>query len=171
LVPEIEAKSACRITATVPAGMPEGYFREVLTCVVRPDRGDTESLELALVGKVLRRLALYGPGIDHLGHLDLGNATKGEELHCRLVLKVRDAQSELNVLALDAEPEFLDVQLTPYRTESQATGLYHLDIRLPADVAPGDYRGARRGRITLRVDHPRIDDLEIPVSFAVIGVR
>ncbi len=170
-VPDIEAKSACRITVTAPAGMPEGHFRELLTCVARADHGETESLELTLVGKVLRRLSLYGPGIDHLGHLDLGNATVGEELNRRLVLKVRDPQTELKVLALEAQPEFLDVQLTPYRTESQASGLYHLDVRIPADVAPSDYRGTRKGRIALRVDHPRIDDLEIPVSFAVIGAR
>jgi hypothetical protein len=169
--PDIEAKSARRITVTVPAGMPEGHFSEVLTCLARRDNGDTESLELTLVGKVLRRLSLYGPGIDHLGHLDLGNATEGEELNRRLVLKVRDPQSELKVLALEAEPKFLDVQLTPYQTESKATGLYHLDIRLPRDVAPADYRGARRGRITLSVDHPRIEDLEIPVSFAVLAGR
>jgi hypothetical protein len=156
---------------TIPAGLPEGYFQELLTCLVQPGAGELTTLELTLAGKVLRRLSVYGPGIDHLGDLDLGNIRAGTALHRRLVLKVRDKQPELQIRSLQASPEFVDVQLTPYQTGAQATGLYHLDVRLAADSPIGDYRGMRRGSIKLSVDHPRIGDLELPLSFAILPGR
>jgi hypothetical protein len=167
--PELEAKSLCRLTVTVPEGLPEGYLQEVLTCVFRTGTGDADSLELALSGKVLRRLAVYGPGINHLGTLDLGLVHCGEELNRRLVLKVRDPQPELDLGEIEVTPDFVEVQVTPYEAGARATGLYHLDIRIPASAPQGDYRSLRAGRIKLRVGHPRIDDLELSLSFAVLA--
>jgi hypothetical protein len=169
--PELEAKSLCRLTVTVPEGLPEGYLQEVLTCVYRTEAGDTDTLELTLSGKVLRRLAVYGPGINHLGTLDLGLVHRGEELDRRLVLKVRDPQPELGLGGIEVTPDFVEVNVTPYQTDSQATGLYQLDVHIPASAPEGDYRSLRAGRITLRVGHPRIDDLEMPLSFAVLDAR
>jgi hypothetical protein len=168
--PALKAKSACRLSLTLPAGLPEGFFREVVTCQVRPSAsGKVETLEISLSGKVLRRLALYGPGIDASGTLDLGVLPTGQGKDCRLVLKVRDAVPELTVRDIETTPDFLDVELDPYETSSAATGLYHLNISVPQSAPACTFLHGEAGRIKLAIDHPRIGDLELRVRFAVIA--
>jgi hypothetical protein len=169
--PALEAKSLCRLIVTVPAGLPEGYLQEVVTCQVRTDTGETESLDVTLNGKVLRRLSVYGPGVNHLGTLDLGLLRPGQALERRLVVKVRDPHGDLMLRGIETTPDFVQVEVTPYQTEAQATGLYHLDVCVLATAPEGDYRSLRAGHIKLLIDHPRIEDLELSLSFAIVGDR
>ncbi len=76
----LQAKSARRITVTLPADLPEGYFATPLVIHGKPAGGSPEQAadcELAIDGKVIRRLAVYGPEIDVNGTIDMGRVRQG----------------------------------------------------------------------------------------------
>ena len=61
----------------------------------------------------------------------------------RLLLKVRDAETQLVLRQVEAEPRFVAVSLTPLSGEAGRKGLYHLDIEVPADATAGRHQGRR----------------------------
>ncbi len=76
----LQARSARRITVTLPADLPEGYFATPLTIHGKPAGGTPEQAadcELGIEGKVIRRLAVYGPEIDVNGTIDMGRVRQG----------------------------------------------------------------------------------------------
>jgi hypothetical protein len=77
----------------------------------------------------------------------------------------------LAVKGIETTPDFLDAQVVPYRTASEASGLYHLEVAVPDTAPPCAFRGSEAARIKLLVEHPRIRDLELSVRFAVSDSR
>jgi hypothetical protein len=127
-------------------------------------------LELPISGRVLRRLAVYGDGLQDNGVVDLGVHPPGHPWRHRLLLKVRDQEADLRLTRVQTQPAFVQVSLAPYGTESGAR-LYHLDLSIPADAPECIYRGAQLGQLELAFDHPRIKDLRLELAFAVMPRR
>jgi hypothetical protein len=118
---------------------------------------------------VIRRLAVYGPGIDDTGTVDMGILAPRQGRKRRLFMKLRDEQPEMVVERIETTPDFLQVSVTPYRADSRATGLYRLDIAIPADAPECGYRGTELGKIRLAIDHPRVEELTLKASFAIVA--
>jgi hypothetical protein len=170
---DLNALSGYRLKLTLPSTLPQGEFNHWVRFRIDPQQPGqaAKHYELPLRGKVLRRLAVYGPGIDHTGTVRLGIVTS--ELGCRhrLLVKVRDPQRELPLRRVVAEPAFLRASLTPATGVSPDKGLYHLDIELPAHTTPVRHQGPQAGTLTLQFDHPRIPELTLRVDFAVSNRR
>lgn len=166
----LEAKSGCHITVTVPKGLPPGHFQGQVHVEVLP-KGATkpESLDVPLSGRVIRRLAVYGPGIDDTGTVDMGILKPRQGLKRRWFMKVRDDQPDIAIERIETTPDFLQVNVTPYSAATVATGLYCLEIVIPEDAPECAYRGSELGRIRLVIDHPRIEDLELRARFAIVA--
>lgn len=166
----LEAKSGYHVTVTVPKGLPSGHFNDQLHLKVLPSgKKKPESLDLTLSGRVIRRLAVYGPGVETTGTIDLGILRPRERLKRRLMMKVRDDQPELTVGRIETTPDFLQVNVTPQDADNRANGLYYLDIVIPEDAPECAYRGSKLGQICLAIDHPRIEDLALKARFAIVA--
>jgi hypothetical protein len=168
ILADLAAIGGYRIDVELPAGLSSGRLGAMVQLTARRE-GDKheETLEIPLVANVIRRLAVYGPGIDETGTVDLGRLKPGEGTKRRLVLKVRDELPEIGVRDIDVDPSFLRVDVTPYETATSTAGLYHLDIEVPADAPECVLLGSEPGSIRIDVDHPRIDDLSLYVRLLI----
>jgi hypothetical protein len=169
----VQAVAGQLVTVTLPGDLPSGPFTGVVRIEARRADNSPEPevvLELPISGRVLRRLAVYGDGVQENGVVDLGIHPTGKAWQHRLLLKVRDEDTDLRLASVKTQPEFIQVALVPYRTESKVR-LYHLDISVPADVSACTYRGVRLGELQLMFDHPRIKDLTLRLALAVMPRR
>jgi hypothetical protein len=163
------AKSAKRIRIEIPSGLPPGPYKDTLrlTAARRNQPSETRIRELAIQGRVLRRLAIYGE-VDPRSVVDMGKIVTGNGKRVCLTMKVRDEQLDLPVKKIGVTPEFLHVEVKRYETEQLGDGLYHLTIEVPA-TAPLCYHYSQEkfGKIHLEFDHPRIKELDLKVAFQV----
>lgn len=168
----LNAKAGHQLTINIPDTLPQGEFNHWVRFQIRPPAEESDdgpkSYELPLRGKVLRRVAVYGPGIDFRGRISMGVIPTQKGLHRRMVMKVRDPDPELRVREISHHPSFLDVKVTPYEGKAgTAKGLYHLDIQVPKASPVGRYQASEAGEIKIEFDHPRIPSLDLRVDFAV----
>jgi len=168
----LQARSARRITVTLPPDLPEGYFTTSLALRGRPRGGapdQSAECELMVRGKVIRRLCVYGPEIDVYGTVDMGRVRQGRGAHVRLLLKVRDAERALPVKHIETDPEFLRVWVEPGPVDNpEELGLYYLHIEVPKDAPTFRLPPTRRAMIHLEFDHPRVPTLDLPLDLIVI---
>lgn len=174
-----QARSACRLAIAFPAGTRYGRFQETLRILVQPDDASAaalpaelaqpQALYLDLEGMIVRPLAFYGAAVLEDGRIDLGDVPQGRERTVRVMVKVRDAQAELPQARVEVTPEFLQVRFGP--ASGNISGLYELTLTLPAGTPPCQYRSQPIGRLRLTTGHPRIGEVELPVTFAVVPRR
>jgi hypothetical protein len=78
---------------------------------------------------------------------------------------VRDPQADLTNVKITVSPEFLVAAIQPH---SGHRGLYDLTIDIPDDVPPCQYNSTPIGRLKIETGHPRLGDMELKMSFAII---
>jgi hypothetical protein len=170
----LQAKSARRITVKLPGDLPEGYFANPLVLRGKLAGGSPEQAadcELGIEGKVIRRLAVYGPEIDVDGTIDMGRVRQGNTRHVRLLLKLRDTERKLPVKRVESTPSFLHVWVEPYQTDAsqeKELGLYYLHLEVPKDAPTFRLPPFQRGMICIEFDHPRVTELQLPLDLMVI---
>jgi hypothetical protein len=187
---EADVKSAYRVDVVLPDDLAEGYFNGALRIAGRGAESDqpaaTDNLpsiesedgthsrnsahcEVALQGKVLRRLSVYGPTIMTSGVVDMGRLKEGTGKTVKLLLKVRDTDVELKVREVETTPGFLQVRVEPHQSRSKKQlGLYHLYIEVPRDAPPFRLPPDRMAQLKIEFDHPRIGCLELPVDLIIM---
>lgn len=164
---ENKARYGRRLKVTLPSEMPQGHFNHQLTLHVQANgKEEVDTFELPLQGKVLRRLSAYGPTVTSDGGVDLGATNVGNPMTAKVLLKVRDKVRELNLTEVRVTPDFVNVSVEPTPGAS-GKGLYIMQIEVPSDSPIGSYTGVRQGQISLKVDHPRITDLDLKLNFIV----
>jgi hypothetical protein len=158
------------VSVCLPANLPSGPFQGVVRLRAKDDPTalEHELLEVPISGRVQRRLALYGTGVQENSVLDLGILPIGRGLQRRLVLKVRDPERTLKLRESRIVPDFVRVAVTPYDGDP-AGNLYHLDIVVPPEAPEGCWLGQELGELKLVFDHPRIKDLTLRLALAVRG--
>ncbi len=167
------ARSAVRLSLTVPSDLPVGWFTIPVRVTGRSaglsktDPDASQDCEVLLKGKVLRRLALYGPEIDIEGIVHLGRWQAGNSRQAHLLVKVRDEHRDLELQHIQVTPDFVNVRFTPFAEEGTKKGLYHLDIDVPATspsfrLPPGKY-----GHLRCQFDHPRISELNLKIEMII----
>jgi hypothetical protein len=172
LVP-LKGKAGYRLRVTLPADLPQGLFSHWLRVRVNRPRGKSHEpprYEATLSGQVLRRLCVYGEGIDGTGVVYLGPVAAGQGARRRLLMKVRDPDRELNVERIETTPAFLQARLSrrPKVADSSDPGLYDLEIEVPANAPDCLFMGFPSGKVQILTRHPRIPALTLPVKFAVV---
>jgi hypothetical protein len=165
----LHARCGQRLTVRLPDTLPQGHFTHWVRFEVVPGDGQAEprEYELSLRGKVMRRLAVYGPGIDSEGNVRLGVVPADRETRHQLMLKVYDQQSELPVERIELVPDFLRVSLDRYQPVSSAAGLYRLQLEVPATAPAGNYQEDNAAQLTIHFAHPRIAELKLRIHLAV----
>jgi hypothetical protein len=171
------AKSGWRLSVTLPPGLPEGTLSEGVTIVARSDRDSASTAELEsapvervipLIGKVVRRLSVYGKDINILGTIEAGTLDQNKGFGASYTVRVNDDDPNLKVIDTFATPPFIEVGFAPFR-DTVKPGLYRLNVRIPPNTNPAAYIGANQGKLTILFDHPRISELELGVEFVVLG--
>lgn len=181
----VGATAARRLTVTLPEDLPEGYFtipieitaqnaghpqqrEEPAGTATATGGSDTAKCELAVEGKILRRLSVYGPDIDTQGTIMMGRVPEGTGARVKLLLKVRDEQKTLRVQKIETLPKSLDVRLVPYKASARReAGLYHLYVELPKEAPVFRLPPDKHGHLRLDFDHPRVPHLELAVDLIV----
>ena len=186
---EADIKSAYRLDVTLPDNLAEGYFNGSLHLAGRATDSDftsspettpgveaedgsrnrtTAECELAVHGKVLRRLAVYGPAITTSGVVDIGRIREGDGAQVKLLLKVRDPDVDLTIRHLSTTPGFLQVRIERHESDSdRQLGLYYLYVEVPNDAPPFRLPPDRMAQLTIEFDHPRIGTLNLPVDLII----
>lgn len=162
---EFEARSGYEIEVSSPSFERPCDFQETLRVYIRPQDSDAEQMyPLAVGGRVLSRLALYGVD-EHLG-ISLGRIAAGQGAQRQITLRVRD-QQPIQVERIEARPSFLKVTCEPMNSASQRTEQYHIRLEVPADAAACSYTGAEKGYVLLTTNHPREKEIRFEVSFEI----
>lgn len=167
-VPTLAAKSATRLRLKIPANSFPRRHQESLKLTVKPEQEEAYPLQLPLTATPLRRLAFYGPGLDSDGVIYVGNITAGTSKRLKLLVKVRDREATLANAKVTISPEFLVTDMQPHPGKS---GLYDLTIDIPDDVQACQYNSTPIGRLKIETGHPRLDDVELKMSFAIVPRR
>jgi hypothetical protein len=166
---KIVARSGHELTLTLPDDLPIGPFHHWVRIRVQPGNGDEpKEYELPLTGKVVRRVAVYGPGIDQRGTIQLGIVRSHSGTKRRFIVKVRDDLPNLTVKKISTHPEFVNATLQPAKVSETASGVYVLDIEIPKGAHPCDFIAKEKGSLQIKFDHPRIDSLRLALDFAVV---
>lgn len=171
----LRAKSGRRITVQLPSDLPEGYFSSSLLLRGKPVGGtdlQADECTLGVEGKVIRRLSVYGDEIDVNGQIEIGRVRQGVGADVRLLMKLRDPERNLPVTKIEANPEFVQVRVEPFRTDADKdVGLYYLHLHVPANAPLYRLPPNETGRIRVEFDHPRVKEIELPLDLIVIPVN
>lgn len=164
-LPKLEMLSIKRVR--IEFACPDnGSFQEELRVKVAPgDGSEPVELYLPIRGSSLRRMAFYGPSIDESGIIDLGVIPRGQGHSAKLLVKIRDPEQRLPDAKLEVTPSFLKAELVPH---GEAKGLYNLIIEVPHDAPDCQYRSSSLGQLRIATGHPRIGNVDLKVSFAVL---
>jgi hypothetical protein len=169
-VPDKEATAVRRLRVSIPAANLASRFSDTLRLRVRIEGQDAiEVIELPVHGNVLGRYTVYGPAIDG-DAIVLGAVPQGQGRTATLLIKLRDPEPLLDESRIEVTPDLLKVRLTR-REEGEVRGMYALSIELPPDAPVCQYLGTPQGQVTIRTNHPRIQDIRLNVRFAIVERR
>ncbi|MCA9237244.1 MAG: DUF1573 domain-containing protein [Planctomycetales bacterium] len=163
------AKSGYLITYTTPKGMDHGRYQHTLSLTAAPADGEPQQIELPVVCKVLRKVAVYGEGIDADGVIRFGVVEAGEPHRRQFTVKVHDENPDVGEVVLTAEPSYVQAKLTPQATAQG--NLYRLQVTIPADAPLEVHRGDTAGRLTIEFGHPALEPLELGLEFVTHSTR
>jgi hypothetical protein len=167
---ELKATGGCRIFVTLPPDMAEGRFVEWIDFAAVPSAalGDAPPrhrstppepaccFRLEIRGRVAGRLEFFGPKIVGSNVLRLGSLRQGEPVRDIVLMKINDPCRRLCVARIETDPAFLRARLAPYASGSKQSGLYRIEVEIPADAPSCAFLVGHCGVIRLRTDHPRL---------------
>ncbi|HEX5103900.1 MAG TPA: hypothetical protein VFV87_08830, partial [Pirellulaceae bacterium] len=166
-VPSLDAEGVRKLHMEFHTPQARDFQHTLQLKVAQADvAGEPESLSIPISGSVLRPLSFYGPDIDSEGTIDLGNIPEGESRRAKLIAKVRDEIRTLDNAKVEISPDFVRATFEPY--PSGQPGIYQLSVEVPAGQPPCQYKSNPTGRLTIHTEHPRIGDVELLVTFAIV---
>lgn len=159
-----KAKVGYLVTVKLPSDLPRGSFSDQLRMQLKPAGQSAQFFELPISGRVLRRVSVYGNGINSYGVMNLGRVPVGKGIKKSFIVKIRDEDPRLEVKKMETVPDFVKVRFE--QSDYQVPGLYRMDVEVPKD-APSSFYPASQGRLHVEFVNPRFEDLELSVEFAV----
>ena len=144
--------SGYQVVVTVKPGMPVGSFREEL--VFQTDHPKQPELKVTVAGKVIGPISVVPQ------KLEMPSVSTGKGASGNLTLIVRGGK-ETHFQVAHA-PGKLEVAIAPDDRPGMK-GRYHMRVTVP----PGSPTGLLDDPIILKTDHPKVGELEIPVSIYI----
>jgi hypothetical protein len=163
-----DAVCAYDVNVRLKPGMPHGRFKETLLLKLSSSPG---RVEIPVSGRIVSDIAIVGKDFsERTGILRLGFVPQGTGRTAGLLILVKGPHRdtvELSQQLIDPE-DGLDIRIgEPTRYENVVK--YPVDVIVPpnADVVQRRYSEQNPARIVLKTTHPRIEQIEILVSYAV----
>ncbi|MAT68688.1 MAG: hypothetical protein CMJ58_04120 [Planctomycetaceae bacterium] len=157
------AKSGYLVTFTAPAGMQHGIYRHSLSFTATLPGGEPQRIETPVSCKVLRKVAVYGDGIDKDGVIRLGVLPVGKKHFRRFTVKIYDEDRNVGDVTISTKPEFLQARLAPRATAKG--NVYSLEVTVPADAPEKVCRGATEGQVSVDFGRADLEPLTLGVEF------
>lgn len=169
---KLRAKSGYSVIVKIPNNLPVGVFHEWIQLDISRTDGEEESrtVNVDVQGNVIRRLSVRGDErLKDYGTIYFGVLRPEAGAKSRLILQVRDEIKDIQLERIVATPDYIDATLTPFQQRGMTKeGMYYLDIEIPPGEWIGNHIGKDAAKVTLEIGHPRIDDLELDVEFAIL---
>ncbi len=141
-----------RVELEIQPGLPQGNLREEL--IIETDHPDQPHLQFTLTGTVTGPISIIPPA---LNMITVSGKKGGSN---EITLLVKEGRSTSFTIA--HKPEKVDVKLTNNETPG-LKGRYRLTVTVPE----GSPAFQLDDQIILKTDHPRVEELRIPVSIVV----
>jgi len=156
-----------------PRDLPRGDARlgESLHWVAssRAEPDERRAVRLPIQGTFATTISISGAGMTPEHTLCMGRVARGEGAHRRLIMKVHDRHRDLCVKQIETHPEYLRIKVSPLSEEVGATGLYRIDVDVPAEAPSANYTQAAPAWFRIVTDHPNVPEVRVPVEFAVLS--
>ena len=164
----MDVKDGYRLTITMPDNLERGYFSHTLKMQVQPEGEGAKVYELPIKGNVLRRVSIYGKGIDSTGKVKLGKVRRGVGIKKYFSVKVRDPDPSLEVKKIETRPDFMKVSFVD-NEKVQSPGLYRMLLDIPADAPRASFMGEPVGKVHIEFQNPSFENIDLDVEFAILG--
>jgi hypothetical protein len=166
VVPDLSAQAVIKLHCEF-VNPSEGRYAETLQVSLRKRGSETiEQVSIPIHGSIKRRLSFYGPSIDSAGTIDLGNIPEGEAQEVKLLAKVRDELRTLGDVKVEVFPDFVTASWIAH--PGGQPGMYQLVLAVPAGIGSCQYKSNPSGRVVIRTSHPRIAEVQLGLSFAIV---
>jgi hypothetical protein len=137
--------------------------------VIETSLKDHPKFELPVTGTRTGAITIIGPNWFAGGPLiDMGKipTSKGKEF--RLTLMVAPADEEMKFTDVSVDPNFVQVRLKPEQTGKElARERYTMFLNVPAGSPLGIWTASRPGKLTIKTNHPQVQELEINLHLEV----
>ena len=149
---QLKTEGGNRVNIEIKPGMPLGSFREEV--IFETDHPDQPKVTLTLVGSMAGPISVMPNSL----RLVTVNGKQGGSGQVTLLVREGRATS-FNVAH---KPENIEVSIVPNDTPT-LKGRYKLTVTIP----PGSTAGLIDDEIILKTDHPKVNQLKIPVNIVV----
>lgn len=163
----LKVEDGYRLTLKLPDDLPRGFFKHTIQMQITPEGEGDRSYELPINGNVLRRVSIYGKGIDSSGIIKLGKVRRGKGIKKYFNVKVRDPDPILKVKKIQTKPDFLQVSFIENEKVPDA-GLYRMLVEIPTDAPRAMFMGDL-GKLHVEFENPRFENIDLDVEFAILG--
>jgi hypothetical protein len=169
-LPNPDAKSGVKVTATYRAGKTVGPFRSWLT--LETNLKNVEKLTVPIAGNVVGDVSIFGPGWSaSRGLLRMGSFTSKKGKTVKLKLAIRgDYAKETLFEVVETDPPQLQATLGEPRQMGDKLLHVPLVVEVPAGATPIVRLGepvSSDAHIVLRSKHEEIPEVRLRVRFAV----
>ena len=149
-----------RVTVTLKPGLPLGKFGD--TVVLKTNHPTRPEVEIPLSGLIVGPISamperVFMPGVP---------STEGRSTY--VTLNVRDQeQTAFDPRIPESLRDVLEVAIEPAEGGDAGASFhqYRMELRVPKGAKPGPYRGT----VLLKTDHPKAEELKIPVDLLIRG--
>lgn len=166
------ATAASRVKIRLPKDLKSGYFTQPVPISVELTTGDEveQRIDRPLVrGTVQSSAALFGRKIQSDGYLRVGALRNGEGANEDVFMVLREAKDPVEILAVEYEPTWLKIDVTPQEAEKEGERLFKVHVEVPRDAPVCMHTGSGAVPITIRTNHPRTPVVRFFLEFAVIS--
>lgn len=169
---ESQAKSGCRVVASLKPGMPLGTFEQSVILEVDTGSGDKPTtVDVPIRGAVVGDLKIVGRGWrSDDSRLSLGSVNRRQGAKRQLNLLVRgDARHDVEIEPIQLDPSWLRVEVGKPEDLNQSVVRIPLTVEIPSDSPAAAYQGAETGKyaeVVLGVkNHPDTKQLRMRLTF------
>lgn len=162
-----QAASGVLLKITCPAGVKD-FLGGNLTCQLRRNgSSQEETYSFGIEGDRLGLIGVFGPDIDELGRIQLGNIDQFKGKTVSLTIKARGQARQLPATGIRTSPDFVQAELQPLDKVAER-GLHRLVITIPPHAPQASFQGEDAGRIEIEFaqEYP---SLSLKLEFAVVS--
>lgn len=146
-----------------------GNFMDQFTIELVNSKGEEVTQRFGASGVRLGPIRIVGTGFSESdGVLRLGNVNRVAGKKVQLGVFVQNMEADLEVQQAEIKHNSVTYSLTKdekFKSAVPTTKRYLLNIEIPADGPTAEHRGKDAERITLKVNHPQVESINLAIDY------